>query len=332
MNYALACLAALALLVADEDKIWLKDGKVVAGTIVDRKNAYVEITVDGRKQRVTREKIAKITDANDHVRWIDACETRTAHYTIQSNSEKASIDGLTRKVELFYAWFFANYNADLKLHAMKHLAISFIDHRDEYLTVAKVVQSGGVTPPGFYSQGSEMLFVCREPVGGSEDPDCVLFHEAGHQILHLCANLGGGDEHHWVNEAMACTFEGLKLDGDKAVMGLSDQRIRNLQLRIAHGEALHPLDVLDKLRKEQYHAPEYDQGYALALFFLTGNGGKWKKPFLAYFQDIALTRVRENTFERLFGRKIESFDAEWRDFVVALAVAPQQPGAGGPHR
>src|SRR5258708_22990867 len=97
MHYALACRATVAVLLADEDKIWFKDGKVVAGTIVDRKNAYVEITVDGKKQRITREKIAKITDANDHVRWIDACETKTAHYTILSNSEKASLDGLTRK-------------------------------------------------------------------------------------------------------------------------------------------------------------------------------------------------------------------------------------------
>ena len=117
---------------------------------------------------------------------------------------------------------------------------------------------------------------------------------------------------------MACTFEGLHVENGKLVQGLSDQRIRNLHIRMAEGSALRTLSVLDTLDKSKYLAPEYDQGYALALFFLTSNGGKWKKPFLDYYQDIAFTRVRDNTFEKLFGRKIDTFEKEWREFVLAL--------------
>lgn len=326
-----APLALLSLLPLPEDeRVHLKDGKVLVGQVTDRKPTVIEIVVDGKKRKVARALIDRITDAAGNIRWVDAYEVSTRHYVIKTNVAKERAETLGRRLELFYAWFEATFSKDWSFHDNKRLRVECARTRQEYETEFRAHALSARMPQAFYSVGTGALYLADEALPGHDHPEQTLFHEAGHQIMILAANLDSTPQspRYWVHEALPCTFEGLREEGGKLVQGLVHGRIRNLKIRMARGEGLRPLDELDKLTQVQMGADEYDQAYSLAWYFLTAEGGKYRKPFLRYVQDIAFTRVRPETFEKYFGRKIQDFDAEWRRFVSGLEPDPPSNAAG----
>lgn len=324
-----ASLALLFLLPLPEDeRVHLKDGKVLVGQVTDRKPTVIEIVVDGKKRKVARALIDRITDAAGNIHWVDAYEVSTRHYVIKTNVPKERAEVLGRRLELFYAWFQTTFAKDWSLHDNKRLRVECARTRQEYLTQFRKFSISEQMPAAFYAVHFETLYLADEPLPGQDHPEQTLFHEAGHQMMMLAANLGAEPRlpRYWVHEAVPCTLEGLREVDGKLVQGLVAGRIRNIKARLANGEPLLPLAELDMLTQLQMGAKEYDQAYSLAWYFLTAEGGKFRKPFLRYVQDIAFTRVRPETFEKLFGRKIQDFEADWLRFVKALDTGPAEDG------
>jgi hypothetical protein len=177
-------------------------------------------------------------------------------------------------------------------------------------------------PMAFYSTGDEALCLCDQPLPGGRSEE-TLFHEAGHQLLNLAANFVSSprDPHYWVTEAIPCTFEGLVEQDGKLVDGVDLNRLANLRARLPSGQAIHKLSALDAMTQAEYQVHEYDQGYTLAWFFLKAEGGKYRRPFLRFVEDVSFSRVRPETFKKQLGREIDEFDAEWRAFVQSLPLS-----------
>jgi hypothetical protein len=181
-------------------------------------------------------------------------------------------------------------------------------------------------PMAFYSAGAEELYMYAEPVAAGRAEE-TLFHEAGHQLLHLAANFMAepGEPYYWVTEALPCTFEGLVERDGKLVAEVNRLRFANVRARLAAGRPLPRPSTLDAMTQAQYQADEYDQGCTLAWFLLTANGGRHRKGFLRFVADVELTRVRPETFQKQVGRAIDEFETEWRAFVVSVPL-------GGPEK
>lgn len=306
------------LLAPEDDRVYLKDGKVIACKVTDRAKDTIEIEVDGKKRRIQRALVDKIAGPDGHVRWIDATTTSSKHYKLTSNLPKERSQELLRQLELFYAWFFAYFAKDWRLHDQERLQVSCARTREEY--VKHLTAPGGNPPQAYYSSGSETLFLCDEPLPGQARAEQTLFHEAGHQILTLTANFPSAtkDAHFWVFEALPCVFEGLVEKGGKLVLALNQSRTSNMKIRFEKGMAIRPLQDMDAMMQAGFGASEYDQAYTFAWFLLNADGGKYRKGFLSFVQDVAFTRVRPDTFEKMVGKPIGEYEGAWRTFVRGL--------------
>lgn len=318
-----ACLLAILVTAGPgEDQIHLKDGKVVAGTVTARLKDAVEIEVDGKKRRIQRGLIDRITDAAGHIRWVDAQTAKSAHYELVSNLPRPRAQELLRQLELFYAWFHGAFAKDWRLHDLERLRVQCARTRAEY--IEHLAKGSTIQPPpqAFFSTGDETLCLCDEPLPGHARAEQTLFHEAGHQLLTLAANFPPGtqDPHYWVFEALPCTFEGLVEKGGKLVQLVEKGRSANMKARLKAGKPMKSLAELDAMTQQGFGVAEYDQGYTLAWFLLTAEGGKHRKGFLAFVQDVAFTRVRPDTFQKLLGRPIDAFEPAWREFVLGLEL------------
>lgn len=321
---ATTLLAAVLVFTAGDDSIvHLKDGKSVTGQVTERKGDAIDLLVDGKKRRIPRSQIDRITDTEGNVRWVDALVTSTAHYEIQSNLPRERAKELGRKLEMLYAWFFQTYEKDWRLHDVKRLKVRCTRTKREYEEHLATLTPIRPAPMAFYSTGDEALCMCDQPIPGGRSEE-TLFHEAGHQLLGLTANFAASpqDPHYWVTEAIPCTFEGLVEKDGKLVDQVMLARLANVRARMARGPGIHELAKLDAMTQKDYRADEYDQGFTLAWFFLKAEGGKYRKPFLRFVEDVSFTRVRPETFKKHLGRELDEFEAEWRAFVQGLPLGP----------
>jgi phosphopantetheine adenylyltransferase len=120
----LTLLTAFVVLTAGDDSIvHLKNGKSIVCEVSERKGDAIEILVEGKKRRIPRAQIDRITDQEGNIRWIDALVTSTAHYEIHSNVPRERAKELGRKLEMLYAWFFQTYGKDWRLHDVKRLTV-----------------------------------------------------------------------------------------------------------------------------------------------------------------------------------------------------------------
>jgi hypothetical protein len=163
--------------------------------------------------------------------------------------------------------------------------------------------------------------MCDQPLAGGRS-ETVLFHEAGHQLLHMTANFlaAPGEPHYWVTEAIPCTFEGLVERDGKLVEEVNKNRFANLRARLQAGQSVHALAALDGLTQASFKVEEYDQACTLAWFLLKADGGKLRKGFLAFVEDVQLSRARPDTFKKQVGRGLDELEAEWRAFVLGVPL------------
>ena len=310
----------------DDSVVRLKDGKSIRCQVTQRKNDAIEVLAEGKKRRIPRAQLDCITDLEGHIRWQDRLVVSTAHYEIHANVPRERAQELGRKLELLYAWFFATFEKDWKLHHVKRLQVRCARTRAEYEQHLANLVPTRPAPLAFYTNGEEGLCMCDQPIPGGRS-ETVLFHEAGHQLLHMTANfLSAGDEpHYWVTEAIPCTFEGLVERDGKLVEEVNKNRFANLRARLQAGNGVHKLAALDAQTRGSFRVEEYDQACTLAWFLLKAEGGKYRKGFLKFVEDVQFSRVRPETFQKQVGRTLEELEAEWRAFVQSVPLgAPEK--------
>lgn len=313
------------------DRVHLKHGKRVEGKIAKRHRLYIEIVVDGKRRKISRKLIDRITDDKNHIRWEDAYTYETAHYRIQSNADRQRAEAMAKRLELFNAWFFKNFRKVWKLHKVKRMGVKMFRTRDEFAAYHRALNRKGNSPGGFYFTGDETLYIPIEERRSRVDfAKNALFHEGGHQILHLAANLAGGKHgrpRHWINEGIPCYFEALSVVKGKLILGVNGNRFMRALLMAEQGK-LHPLEKFDQLTREQYHVDEYCQGYALAHFFMEAKQGAYREAFLEYARDVFFTRDRPDSFKKRMGKPIGEFEAEFMAWMKSMSEQARKDLAG----
>ncbi len=302
------------------DRIVLKNGTTLAGRILERAKRYVLVEVGGRKRRVPRSKIARITDAEGHVRWADAIQFETKHYLVRTNVDEQRARALVGKLELFEGWFRREFARDWKLHEVRRMGVHLYRTRAEYERYA--AGAGGLRrrlPLAFYAQGTGTLHTPEQNFSGENATLTALFHEAGHQLLHLEANFAGRPDlpHHWLTEGFAVLFEGLRIEDGKVRLGLARHRVLRAQDLLRRGK-FRPLKELDAMTSRGFGADEYVQAYTLVHFFMFGQGGKYRRALTAFARDVWFTRARPDSFRKRFKAPIETFEEPWRAYVREL--------------
>lgn len=183
-------------------------------------------------------------------------------------------------------------------------------------------QRGQSNVLGFFSPVSNTGNFYELP-GKGMSTECVMLHEAMHQITHnlMRFNMTGGAPNFFLVEGFAdylSMYEPASPGGELRLCPLKEY-VRWGRLRDLYRQgAAHPLKGFVELPQSGYESDEYAQGSIFCRYLLHGAGGRYRKGFIRY---VTITRIQGDMTTRRFaeclGKPPEAFDAELEAYVLA---------------
>lgn len=256
--------------------------------------------------------------------WANAWELRGEHFIVRcAESEKAGRATLGWAEDAYHA-FRREFKGLIEFEPPKegmtiyHFAAQ--TEMDQYYATLPGVRAGQKLPPGFFSNRDRFGHFCPLPAGVPNTLEEVVKHETTHQICFF-AIPGKGDPtqrpHFWAWEGVASYFETLERKDGKLLLGNPNQvRIKGFRAAAAQGRSVPIKDFV--LFKQPDMKGEYSQASTLTHFFMNAKSGAYREKFAQYAKIVHEATAEPDTFERVFGAKPESFEAEWVAYVKGL--------------
>jgi len=174
---------------------------------------------------------------------------------------------------------------------------------------------------GFYDPASWSIALTLRP---PKDLLAMLAHEATHLAMDRAAGGREPDWSLWLSEGMAVYFEQFALVNGRLRLGGADRRDAALVAQLAANRAHVPLRALVRGGARLFHgklgALAYREAGLLAAFLLDGAGGRYRKPFLRYYQ---LERqpgpCPPEALESTLGVNLDELETQWLTFVQGIA-------------
>lgn len=224
------------------------------------KEADAELQLEAERllgeRELTRPRAYREAWAEEHDSWREAGQTETKGYTVRSNIGYDTLyraAGALERISSFYRVF---YGVDRAL-ASQRTEVFLCGSRAEFESAASAPKFRGLTSNpnirGFLSKSVSIptslsdskdlsymfqLFSYDPRSDGLPLADLygTLFHEASHEYMALA--VGANNPASWLNEGMACYFEGVQLgEGGEVLVGLpAKQRLHTLYRILVEGE------------------------------------------------------------------------------------------------
>lgn len=192
----------------------------------------------------------------------------------------------------------------------------FSDPKDYYA-------AGGTLGSAGQYDGTRLMAVASKRYG--DRVWHVVQHEGFHQFAHRVIR---GRIPVWVNEGLAEYF-GLGIwTGDNYVTGIvPPSRLGRLKAHIEGGRLLPFSQMLSMDYREWVSSlggANYDQAWSMVHFLVHAEGGKYRRPFEAFIKDVSRAQPSRQAFYRRFGRDIEGFEKQCKQWWSLL---PENPTA-----
>ncbi|MCK6482014.1 MAG: hypothetical protein L6R43_18275 [Planctomycetes bacterium] len=294
------------------------------------------------KDRERAEKLWK--ESASRSEWENRWKRDTAHFTIEANLPKESVDFYEQALEQYYEYFTSAFKVSVK----RRIPVYILRTREEFRAFQKKdTGSAGEHTVGYFvpRKGKEHL-VLFDWQGNRAETLSVLFHECTHLLLHLANN--EVDLPALLNEGLSEYYgANLMVEGRMVRGGIQDERLADLRSMIEAG-TLPSLEVLlahghpdmSAGGWKQLSVEDYAHAWAFIHFLMHGAGGKYQPRLAAWMNghlglkpgDAAPGTGREYYFMKytddrallLRSLKAKDFDAiekEFREYVSGLEFA-----------
>ncbi len=254
--------------------------------------------------------------------WADAWELHGPHFTVRSNRGLGAARSVLALAERTHAAFMRDIMGVVDAPASKRLLVLDFASLDDLDGHIRDTHQGGTAPkgvPGFFTPG-EAVHLTVLPEGSALSREEVVLHECCHAAASRAIPLEGwvnSRPNFWAWEGLASYFESTESRDGKIIAG----NTANIRLKLAHDELKEgkftPLAKFVKLDQDGL-GKQYQQAAGLVHFFLHAKGGKYREAFVSYFRAVATGLSDEGAFEKAFGRAPETFEAEWKEHVLAF--------------
>jgi len=165
------------------------------------------------------------------------------------------------------------------------------------------------TPYGFYSPRHRALVMNIATGGGT------LVHE----IVHPFIEVNFPECPAWFNEGLASLYEQSR-DNDGRIWGMTNWRLRGLQLAL-ESDRVPPFKQLCAMTRRQFYQEDRGTNYAQAryLCYYLQQKGLLKTYYRQFVNNVESDPTGYETLQQVLKRRdMETFQGEWRRFVLAL--------------
>ncbi|NUN53409.1 MAG: hypothetical protein HUU06_11570, partial [Planctomycetaceae bacterium] len=260
------------------------------------------------KDRERAEKLWK--ESASRSEWENRWKRDTAHFTIEANLPKESVDFYEQALEQYYEYFTSAFKVSVK----RRIPVYILRTREEFRAFQKkdTGSAGEHTVGYFVSRKGKEHLVLFDWQGNRSETLSVLFHECTHLLLHLAnpdvalpALLNEGlSEYYGAN---------LVVKGRMVRGGIQDERLADLRAMIEE-KTLPALDDLlahghrDRAAQgwKKLSVSDYAHAWAFIHFLMHGAGGKYRQRLAAWmnghlgleFRDAAAGSTKERYYMR----------------------------------
>lgn len=183
---------------------------------------------------------------------------------------------------------------------------------------AAYLANGGQESTAGYFDGSKLVAFSA----GGVEPDLRTWNTVQHEGFHQFAHkVMGQTMPSWVDEGLAEYFGEAIFTGDGYVSGVVPPwRAKRIKERIAAG-AFSPTRDLVRWDLAEWNqrmdVANYDHAWSMVQFLAHADGGRYRKAFAAYINEVAQGRPKDRAWGVHFGAA-ESFEQAWRKYWTGL--------------
>lgn len=244
-----------------------------------------------------------------HADWGTARVLRSEHFEVRSNAGLRRTVITLLELEVFYRHLFDLFQKSLELREVTEPIRVYV-HKDqkEFPRLSNNVDA-------YFSNEENILFTFLDDHGRP----LMLFHEA---TLAVVYNLGGSKRGRktelpgWLGQGWGDYMEGCitRKDNGRLELDLAkrlDYRIGNLQAE----KNRYSLRRILNFKRTDFSASsrqklKYAQSYALMLYMLEGDGGKYTERFLGHMRDALTGKASASAFRKLFRKELKTIEKD----------------------
>lgn len=184
--------------------------------------------------------------------------------------------------------------------------------------------NGGVDGSAGYFDGAKLVAFA----GDAGRPDLRTWNTVQHEGFHQFAHATMGQAMPaWVDEGLAEYFGEAVFTGDGYVSGVvPGWRAKRIKTRIEQGAFASTKELRSWTLAEwnaRLDALNYDHAWSMVQFLAHADGGRYRRAFAAYLNDVAAGRPRDRAWQQHFGAD-EGFEQAWRAWWLGLPADPTE--------
>jgi hypothetical protein len=263
--------------------------------------------------------------AQDAPEWVGARDVKGEHFVVRSNMDDKSAKQALAWAEDAYAAFRESFQGMLDFETPADgMLIYYFKSRadlDEHNRSAHGDRPGLKQVPGFFSNEDKVgHFTPDLPQGAQNTIEEIVKHETTHQIaFYAMPNQANPTTlpHFWVWEGLATYFETTQRQGKKLVTGNPNA----LWMKKGRDEVSKKSFVAWKdyvQFNQQQIRGKYPQAAVMVHFLMNARKGALRAKLVEYAKIVHAGTAEADTFEKVFGAKPETFEAEWASYVKGL--------------
>lgn len=257
--------------------------------------------------------------------WDAAKDYKGEHFIVRSNADERSAKQALAWAEDVYVAFRQEFKGLIEFEPPSEgMSIYYFKSRadlDEHNRTAHGDRPGLKQAPGFFSNEDKIgHFTPDLPAGAQNTVEEIVKHETTHQIAYYAMPAQGnptGLPHFWAWEGLATYFETTQRAGTKLVTGNPNA----LWMKKGRDEVAKKGHVPWKdfvQHTQQQVRGHYQQAAIMVHFLMNARKGALREKFAQYVKIVHEATAQADTFEKIFGAKPETFEAEWISYVKAL--------------
>ena len=289
--------------------------------------------------------LAADEDARVHATIDRGWEVQTENFRIRTNhglEEAARLAARLEAMQQVWRQLFARYHTveaewrrlfaggEPRPISARRLPVVCFRTRDEYVSALRKREPRIEQTSGIFLIDDDTAYFYVDPVA---DGDAFLFHEVAHQLFAATRKTPriGGKGNFWITEGIACHFESLRIDGDRAeIGGVDNPRMTAARVRWMRDRFYVPLAELTRMsltsmQRDPRLPTLYSQASGLADFLLYADDGRYREATVDYLTAVYAGRDTPTTLSERTGRTYAELDDEYRRYLERLP-----PPAGGP--
>jgi hypothetical protein len=242
--------------------------------------------------------------------WGKAWRLRSEHFELRTDAGLRIAVLTLLDLENFYRHLFDLFQKSLELHEVTEpIQVQVYRDKAEFPRLSDTVDA-------YFSPGDNIHFTFI----GDDGRPLTLFHEATHAVIF---NLGGSHKGRrtelpgWLNEGWADYMEGCLAGGKDGRVKLDlarrcDYRIGNLRAE----KDPYSLRRVINFKTSDFAASskqklKYAQSYALFLYMMEGESGKYSERFLGYMKDALVGKASASAFRSVFRKEMKTIEKDY---------------------